>query len=148
MKVFDAALSTGPAAAGRIILATVLLLFGTAPVWSQHKESGNNGLERLPTFSEEREAAALHFVKKHAAELLPILEKLKAGDAKKYQHEIRELFQVSELLTELREQDEKRYNLELDVWRTETTALITVARMANVGDEELAKLKEQLMEHT
>lgn len=129
-------------------LSLVLICLGVAPAWCRSTQAGGSGSQRLPIFSEEREVAALHFVKKHAPELVPILEKLKTGDLKKYQNEIRELFQVSELLTELRDQDEKRYGLELEVWRTETAALIIVARMANIGDEELAKLKEQLMEHT
>lgn len=128
------------------LLTVVMTLFLSTAVSAQEARVGVTN--SLPVFSEEREAAALHFVKKHAADLLPILEKLKASDAKKYQNEIRELFQVSELLADLRDQDEKRYALELDVWKTETLALITVAKMANVGEEELAKLKEQLLEHT
>ena len=59
--------------------------------------------ETLPAFSEEREAAALHFVNKHVPELKPILEKLKAADAGKYRTEIREIFQVTEWLSDLQE---------------------------------------------
>jgi hypothetical protein len=98
----------------------------------------------LPAFSEEREAAALHFVKKHAPELLPLLDKLKVSDAKKYQQEIAEIFQLTELLSDLRAENEKRYTLELEVWKTETRALILVARLAQQSEAELSELKGEL----
>jgi hypothetical protein len=129
-------------------IGLALVLGWAASSSAQEARTGSITPERLPSFSEEREAAALHFVRKHAADLLPILEKLKTADAKKYQTEVRELFQVSELLTELRDQDEKRHGLELEVWKIETLALITVAKMANVSEEEQAKLRDQLLEHT
>jgi hypothetical protein len=99
-----------------------------------------------PAFSEEREAAALHFVKKHAAELLPVLEKLKTSDPKKYQAEVCELFQTCEWLTDMRHEDEKRYNLELDVWRTETRSLLLVARLAGLKEDERDKHKAEVEE--
>src|SRR6266852_3483297 len=66
----------------------------------------------LPRFTEEREAAALCFVKKHLAELVPLLEQLKKNNVKQYEHEIREIFQATEWLTDFQE-DAKRYDLEL-----------------------------------
>ena len=33
--------------------------------------------DALPKFTEEREAAALHFVRKHCADLIPLLDELK-----------------------------------------------------------------------
>jgi hypothetical protein len=97
-----------------------------------------------PSFTEEREAAALHFVRKQAADLLPLLEKLKVSDVKKYQQEIGEIFQLTELLSDLRDEDEKRYNLELEVWKTETQALILVAKLTQTGEAEQPKYKEEL----
>src|SRR6516164_74906 len=40
----------------------------------------------LPRFTEEREAAALCFVKKHLPELAPLLEQLKKNNNVQYQH--------------------------------------------------------------
>lgn len=101
----------------------------------------------LPHFTEEREAAALQFARKHAPDLLPILDKLKDADATKYREEVCEIFQVTEFLNEIRAADTKRYDLELDIWKTETKALMAAVKLANAGEEEQAKLKEELQEH-
>ncbi len=105
--------------------------------------NGNGG---LPRFTEEREAAALQFAKKHVPELLPILDTLKMGDVKKYQEEICEIFKTTELLGELKATDMRRHDLELDIWKTQTRSLILVARLANATDEEKPKLTEELRE--
>jgi hypothetical protein len=101
----------------------------------------------LPAFSEEREAAALHFARRHATDLVPILEKLKAADQKKYEMEVCELFQICEWLTDLRRDDEKRYTLELDIWKTETKSYLLVARVAGLPDEDREKHKEELQQY-
>jgi predicted nucleic acid-binding Zn-ribbon protein len=101
----------------------------------------------LPSFSEEREVAALHFARKHVPDLVPVLEKLKSSDHKKYETEICELFQTCEWLTDMRAEDDKRYAIELDIWKTETKSLILVARMAGLKEEEREKHKDELQDY-
>jgi hypothetical protein len=100
----------------------------------------------LPRFTEEREAAAVQFARKHVPELQPLLDKLKSADVKKYREEICEIFQTAEFLGELRDQDPKRHDLELDIWKTQTRSLILVAKVGQAADEEKPKLLEELQD--
>jgi hypothetical protein len=97
----------------------------------------------LPRFTEEREAAALCFVKKHLPELAPLLEQLKKNNNGQYQHEIREIFQATEWLADLQD-DTKRYDLELKIWKTENKAHMLAARLTTAADDEKKKLEIEL----
>jgi hypothetical protein len=97
----------------------------------------------LPRFTEEREAAALHFVRKHLPELVPLLDELRKANRPVYELQIRETFQVTELLADL-QADQKRYDLELQIWKAENRALVLVARLATPKDEERKAIEEQL----
>jgi len=97
----------------------------------------------LPRFTEEREAAARFFVKKHVPELLPLLDELKKNNATKYQQEIREIFQVTEMLADLQD-DEKRHDLELKIWKSENKAHVLIARLSAPDEEERKKALAQL----
>jgi hypothetical protein len=131
-----------------LLAALALPLAGLPAASARAGQEDQTSTSKAPAFSEEREAAALHFIRKHAPDLIPIVEKLRASDNPRYRDEIREVFQICEWLTELREQEgEKRYALELDVWKTETKALILVAKMASTKEEEQAAIKELLQEH-
>jgi hypothetical protein len=99
--------------------------------------------EPLPRFTEEREAAALHFVKKHCADLIPLLEDLKKTNRTAYELQIRETFQVTELLADLQD-DPKRHELELKIWKAENKALILVAKLATAKDDARKAVEEQL----
>src|SRR5262249_61590825 len=74
--------------------------------------------DTLPRFTEEREAAALFFLKKHVPEVLPFLEQLKKSNQQDYQREIRQLFHVTELLADLQD-DPRRHELELNIAKTQ-----------------------------
>jgi hypothetical protein len=100
----------------------------------------------LPVFTEEREAAALTFVRRHYPDLLPLLERVRRADWKRYQQEICEIFQFSEALTELRIRDERRYQLELERWKTESRALVLVARLSTSNSAEKPGLQSDLRE--
>ena len=65
----------------------------------------------LPRFTEEREAAALLFVKKHLPDLSPLLGELKKTNPTRYHQEISEIFQVSEMLADLLDEP-RRYDLD------------------------------------
>jgi hypothetical protein len=98
----------------------------------------------LPRFTGEREAAALFFVKKHAPELVPLLEQLKKDNTAQYQQEIREIFQVTEMLADLQD-DPRRHDLELKIWKAENRAFALVARLSMPGKEERAQLEAALL---
>lgn len=97
-----------------------------------------------PRFTEEREAAALHFVRKHCPDLLPLLEDLKKAARPTYELQIRETFQVTELLADIQDDDPKRYELELKMWKAENKALVLVAKHATLKDDERKAVEEQL----
>jgi hypothetical protein len=97
----------------------------------------------LPKFTEEREAAALHFVRKHCPELMPLLDDLKKSNRPAYESQIRETFQVTELLADLQD-DQKRYDLELKVWKAENKALVLVARLTTPKEDERKAIEDQL----
>lgn len=99
----------------------------------------------LPRFTEEREAAALFFIRKHAAEVLPLLEQLKKSNLAQYQQEIREVFYVTELLADLQDEP-RRYELELKIWKTESKAHALVARLSTPSEEERKKVEGNLQE--
>src|SRR5207253_1129856 len=93
----------------------------------------------LPRFTEEREAAALFFVKKHVPEVLPLLAQLRKDNPATYQREIREIFQVTEMLADLQDEP-RRYEIELKIWKAETKAAALVAKLATPNEDERKKL--------
>jgi len=97
----------------------------------------------LPRFTEEREAAALCFVKKHLPELVPFLEQLKKNNEGQYQREIREIFQATEWLADLRD-DERRYELELKIWKAENKASMLAAKLSTLSEDERKKMEGEL----
>jgi hypothetical protein len=105
--------------------------------------SGKTENDKLPRFTEEREAAALHFVKKNLPEMLPVLAELKKSSSTQYQREIREIFHDTELLTELSD-DNQRYELELKIWKAENKAHLLVAKLSTPSAAERKKIQEQI----
>lgn len=98
----------------------------------------------LPRFTEEREAAALHFVKKHCPDLLPLLNDLKKANRSVYELQVRETFQVTELLADLQD-DPKRYDLELKTWKAENKAFVLIAKLATPKEDDRKAIEEQLL---
>ena len=99
----------------------------------------------LPRFTEEREAAALFFVKKHLPDFLPLLEELQKNNPAQYQLQVREIFRVTEMLADLK-LEPKRHDLELKIWKSENRAFLLLAKLGNAKDEEKKPLEEQLRE--
>lgn len=97
----------------------------------------------LPRFTEEREAAALHFVHKHCPELNPLLDELKKSNKAAYELQIRETFQITELLADLQD-DAKRYELELKIWKAENKAFVLVAKLSTPKEEDRKAVEDQL----
>ena len=100
--------------------------------------------EPLPKFTEEREAAALHFVKKHCPDLIPLLDDLKKTARPAYELQVRETFQVTELLADLQD-DPKRHDLELKIWKAENKSLVLVAKLATPKEDDRKAVEEQLL---
>ena len=97
----------------------------------------------LPRFTEEREAAALHFVRKHVPEVVPLLDELKKANRAAYERQVRETFQVTELLADL-QGDPRRYELELKIWKAENQAMVLVGKLATPKPEDRKAVEGQL----
>jgi hypothetical protein len=97
----------------------------------------------LPRFTEEREAAALFFVRKHVPEMLPLLDQLKKTDTSKYEREISYVFHVTELLADLRD-NPARHDLELQIWIAQNKAQVLVARLVTLTSPQREKSLAQL----
>lgn len=127
-------------------LGTTLIVAGMLAVsLSLGRAYAEGDSNKLPRFTEEREAAARFFVKKNLPELLPFLDELKKNNATDYQREIREIFQVTEMLADLIDEPE-RHRLELEIWKTENKAHTLVAKLATPNEEDRKKLETQLQE--
>jgi hypothetical protein len=137
MKGKTWALATG------IVWLSCLLLFPLATSPWQSRADGSPPTP--PRFTEEREAAALFFVKKNLPELMPLLEQLKKNSVERYELEIREIFQATELLADLRDEP-RRYELELKIWKTENRAHALVAQLSTPSEDERKKIEGQLQE--
>jgi hypothetical protein len=124
-----------------LLLTSVISLTGTN-LWGG---SPDNEPKSLPRFTEEREAAALFFVKKHLPELLPLLEQLKKNGIQQYRTEIREIFQATEWLADLQD-DTRRHDLELKIWKAENKAFALAAQLSTAVQEERKKIEVQLQE--
>ncbi len=98
----------------------------------------------LPMFTEEREAAALTFVRKNGPELLKMLEQLKARNPGEYERAIRDLFRTSEMFASIRQEDPARYELALKGWQAEMHTHLLMARLVHQreGDQAKRELKE------
>jgi hypothetical protein len=101
--------------------------------------------DELPRFTEEREAAALHFVRKNAPELMPLLDQLRKSNVAQYEREVREIFQVTEWLADLKD-DQRRHDLELKIWIGENKANAVIARLSTPSEEERKKYQQQLQD--
>src|SRR5438034_122818 len=104
---------------------------------------GSIAADPLPRFTEEREAAALHFVRKHCPELVPMLDELKKSNRPAYEQQVRETFQVTELLADLQD-DPKRHELELKIWKAENKALVLVAKLATPKEDARKAVEQDL----
>ena len=124
-----------------ILGSTVAALAASAPPAAKPTPPPAAKPDTRPTFTPEREAAALAFVSAHHRELLKVLEQLKGMQLSEYESAIRQLFQTSEQLSRTKDQDEVRYNLDLEDWKIKSRIQLQVAR-AGLSEEE--SLDEQL----
>jgi len=103
--------------------------------------------KRLPGVTATREAAVTTFVRQHHPDLEALLVYLKAHRPADYAKAIRELFNASERLSRVQEQDEGRYELELAQWKLRSRIQLLVARMRMDNSEALRdQLRDALAE--
>lgn len=129
-----------------LYLGGVVLVWATAaaqvPEPPAPQAAGKHGPDHpsLPMFTEEREAAALTFVRKNRPELLKMLEQLQVHNPGEYERAIRDLFRTSETLASIKQEDRGRYELALKAWQAETHAHLLMARLVQEqGDAGKAK---------
>ncbi len=154
------------AAAGLIALAVVSLVV-PALVWAEASEpagssavstpetsvkpdassKSNKGSKRVAGFTEEREAAAMTFVRMNHPELATLLDQLKVNDLAEYQRAIRELFHSSEKLAQIQERNPKRYPMELEAWKLNSRIRLLVARLTMSPDPKIEdELRQSLVQ--
>jgi hypothetical protein len=68
---------------------------------------------------------------------------LKKANRPAYELQVRETFQVTELLADLQD-DPKRYDLELKNWKAENKALVLVARLTSPKEEDRKPIEDRL----
>jgi hypothetical protein len=100
-----------------------------SPVLSGRRET--KAAPRSITFTPEREAAALTFVRAHRPELAPVLEDLNRRQPAEYQRAICDFFWTSETLAAIRQEDPQRYELSLEAWKLEVQTHLLASQLAN-----------------
>lgn len=102
--------------------------------------------ERI-SITPEREAAVMTFVRRNHAELAELLAHLKENQPKEYERAIRELFRTSERLTLIHDRDREQYDLEVQLWKTQSRIQLLTARLQMGDSDELrGELRELLGE--
>ncbi len=99
----------------------------------------------------EREAAAMTFVRQHHAELVELLRYLKEQQPTAYEQAVMDLFRASERLAQQQEQNLERYEIDLELWKTESRIELLAARLKMAGrdspeGESLAPQLKSLLE--
>ena len=96
---------------------------------------------KLPPIDAKAENDVLEFVREHHPELAELLSQLKENHPKEYQKAVQDLSRVRQRLHAMKRNDDRRYDLELSVWKAETRIQLLAARL-HMGDN--AELREQL----
>jgi hypothetical protein len=96
-----------------------------------------------PAFTEEREAAAQVFLRNNAPELLPVLRDLAARNRPEYERAMRDFFQTSERLAEIRQRDPQQYALALRNTQAEMRVNLLAAQLARRPENE-ERVREEL----
>jgi hypothetical protein len=112
----------------------------------------SSGGARLPkaaprsvTFTPEREAAALAFVRNNRPELAPVLEQLQKSKPEEYRRAICDLFWTSEALAKLHDDDPRWHELALKTWKLESQTHYLASQLA--GDPpDAAELRKELQQ--
>jgi hypothetical protein len=99
---------------------------------------------RSVTFTPEREAAALAFLRLNRPELLPVLEDLQSSKPDEYQRAICDFFWTSETLAAIRQDDARLHELSLRTWQLEAQTHLLASQLA--GQPADARLRAELQQ--
>jgi hypothetical protein len=113
-----------------------------------------NAANKVPTIPEAIDAATekevLAFVREHHPELVKLLSHLSESRPREYQKALRDLSRVRDRLTQIKRNNNERYELELAVWKAESRIQLLAARLhMGANDdlrEQLRKALEEQME--
>jgi hypothetical protein len=95
----------------------------------------------------ERESAVMTFVERTHPALKEVLASLKQNRPKEYEKAIRDIYQTSERLANIKERDPSLYDLELKNWTLRSQIQLLTARMVMTCSEEIrAELRKLLNE--
>lgn len=118
----------------------------TTPVAAVKPDAGRRQIAQAPMGDlrisveerKRREDAALAFAKKHHPELEKLLRQLRGMDQKEYGKAVRELYRVSERLSLMESRAPHFYQVQLDLWKANSSATLLAARLQlNPGNEDL-----------
>jgi hypothetical protein len=115
---------------------------GTSSAAPQTKREGNKAKIAV---TPEREAAVMTFVRRNHEELAQLLTHLKEDQPKEYERAIRELFRASERLAQIQERDPGQYELELQLWNTQSRIQLLTARLKMGASDDLKTDLEKLL---
>jgi hypothetical protein len=110
-----------------------------------NKDSGTATNKDRQAVSPEREEAVMAFVKLNHPELAQLLAHLKENQPKEYERAIRELFRASDRLTQIHDRDRAQYDLEVQLWKTQSRVQLLTARLKMGESEELKKQLQDLL---
>ncbi|WP_207397796.1 hypothetical protein [Bremerella alba] len=96
----------------------------------------------------QREATALAFAKKHHPELEKLLRQLRGMDQREYAKAVRELYRVSERLSTLESRAPRFYEMQLELWKANSSATLLAARLQlNPDNEDLRLEFREALQH-
>lgn len=94
----------------------------------------------------DREALAKAFAEEHHPELASLLKTLESMNPQAYEAAVRDVSRAALRLNELKERDEDRYELELDVWKTRSRVHVVSAEYRVSSGPDLEKKLRGLMQ--
>ncbi len=132
-----------------LLLATLLLapLGQVAAQSSPASDARRQSRDAKPPMAvtPEREAAVMTGVDRNHPALKDVLASLKTNRPKEYERAIRDLYQTSERLANLKERDPHLFDLELEHWTLRSQIQLLAAQMVMASSDEIrTKLRELL----
>ena len=124
-----------------VLLGSVI---GGTPVLADGPKAVKAVAEPVGSVSADKEKAALTFASEHHSELADLLKNLKRSNRNAYEKGIHQLYRDSERLARTRANIPARYDLDVELWKTESRIRLTAAR--TMMDESRESLKEDLRE--
>ncbi len=107
-------------------MVAVLICLGSSQTLGQ-KETNTFETQTQPTF-EQLETDAIAFVQEHHAELVSLLQSLKAMRQKEYESAIRDIVRTKKRLDTLAKRESEIHAMELDAWKLKSKIDLLIAK--------------------